>query len=109
VSEQVEIIIKYAGYIHHQLSHIEKTKSFEQKQIPAGFDYSNVPSLRLEARQKLAEFKPSTVGQASRISGVSPADISILLVWLRRSNLSDSRRSGHTVETEKKLPPTQLR
>ena len=61
-----------------------KFKNLEQKQIPAEFDYSSVPSLRMEARQKLLKIRPATLGQASRISGVSPADISILMVWLKR-------------------------
>ena len=82
---QVEIAIKYAGYIDRQQSDIEKFKSLESKQIPHSFDYAMVPSLRNEARQKLAKLRPATLGQASRISGVSPADISILTVWLKRA------------------------
>ena len=62
-----------------------KFRSLEDKQIPAGFDYGIVPSLRPEARQKFAKIRPATLGQASRISGVSPADVSILMVWLKRS------------------------
>ena len=85
VVQQVEIAIKYAGYIDRQQSDIEKFKSLEGKQIPDTFDYSTVPSLRSEARQKLTKLRPATLGQASRISGVSPADISILTVWLRRA------------------------
>src|SRR6185437_8673170 len=84
VVQQVEIAIKYAGYIDRQQSDVEKFKSLEGKQIPDSFDYSAVPSLRNEARQKLAKLRPATLGQASRISGVSPADISILTVWLKR-------------------------
>ena len=85
VVQQVEIAIKYAGYIDRQQSDIEKFKSLEGKQIPDTFDYSTVPSLRSEARQKLTKLRPATLGQASRISGVSPADISILTVWLKRA------------------------
>jgi tRNA uridine 5-carboxymethylaminomethyl modification enzyme len=85
VVQQVEIAIKYAGYIDRQQADIEKFKSLEGKQIPSSFDYATVPSLRNEARQKLTKLKPATLGQASRISGVSPADISILTVWLKRS------------------------
>ena len=85
VIQQVEIAIKYAGYIDRQQSDIKKFKSLEGKQIPESFDYSTVPSLRSEARQKLTRLRPATLGQASRISGVSPADISILTVWLKRS------------------------
>jgi tRNA uridine 5-carboxymethylaminomethyl modification enzyme len=85
IREQVEITLKYAGYIVRQENEVGKFKDLENKQIPAAFDYGLVPSLRQEARQKLAKIRPGTVGQASRISGVSPADISILLVWLKRS------------------------
>lgn len=84
VVEQVEIALKYAGYIARQQTEIAKFKDLEDKQIPASFDYAAVPSLRREARQKLSQIRPGTIGQASRISGVSPADISILLVWLKR-------------------------
>jgi tRNA uridine 5-carboxymethylaminomethyl modification enzyme len=85
VVEQVEIAIKYAGYIVRQENEVAKFRDFERKQIPLAFDYKLVPSLRPEARQKLGAIRPTTVGQASRISGVSPADISILLVWLKRT------------------------
>jgi tRNA uridine 5-carboxymethylaminomethyl modification enzyme len=85
VVQQVEIALKYAGYIARQETEVSKFKEMEHKQIPAEFDYAVVPSLRAEARQKLSRIRPATVGQASRISGVSPADISILLVWLKRA------------------------
>jgi len=85
VKDQVEILVKYAGYIERQENEVNKLKSFEHKQIPNSFDYLSVPSLRNEARQKLLKIRPATLGQASRISGVSPADISILMVWLKRS------------------------
>jgi tRNA uridine 5-carboxymethylaminomethyl modification enzyme len=83
--QQVEIALKYAGYIARQQNEVTRFKDLEAKQIPADFDYLAVPSLRREARQKLLAIRPATVGQASRISGVSPADISILLVWLKRN------------------------
>ena len=89
VIEQVEIEIKYEGYIERQLRQIEQFKKMEKKTIPDTINYDDVPSLRLEARQKLKSFHPISVGQASRISGVSPADISVLLVYLeqyKRSN-----------------------
>jgi len=89
VVEQVEIITKYAGYIDRQQLEIEKFKTLEDKQIPAAFDYATVPSLRNEARQKLTKIRPATLGQASRISGVSPADISILTVWLKRAGVGN--------------------
>jgi tRNA uridine 5-carboxymethylaminomethyl modification enzyme len=85
IIQQVEIAIKYAGYIERQEFEVEKFKTLEDKIIPDNFDFSTVPSLRLEARQKLCKIRPGTIGQAARISGVSPADISILLVWLKRS------------------------
>jgi len=94
VVEQVEIAIKYAGYIDRQQSDIEKFKGLEGKQIPDSFDYATVPSLRNEARQKLAKLRPATLGQASRISGVSPADISILTVWLKRGGSEGSSGAG---------------
>jgi tRNA uridine 5-carboxymethylaminomethyl modification enzyme len=94
VIQQVEIAIKYAGYIDRQQSDVEKFKSLEGKQIPETFDYSTVPSLRHEARQKLTKLRPATLGQASRISGVSPADISILTVWLKRSGSNASASCG---------------
>ncbi len=82
VTEQVEIEIKYEGYIERQLKQVEHYKKMEKKKIPADLDYNEVGSLRLEARQKLIAYRPVSVGQASRISGVSPADISVLLVYL---------------------------
>jgi tRNA uridine 5-carboxymethylaminomethyl modification enzyme len=85
IIEQVEISIKYAGYIDRQELEVQKFRNLEDKQIPITFDFETVPSLRTEARQKLSKIRPATVGQAARISGVSPADISILLVWLKRS------------------------
>ena len=84
VIEQVEIEIKYEGYIIRQLRQVEQYKKMEKKLIPEDLDYDEVPSLRLEARQKLKMFRPISVGQASRISGVSPADISVLLVYLEQ-------------------------
>jgi len=85
VVQQVEIALKYAGYITRQQNEVARFKELEHKQIPPEFDYALVPSLRAEARQKLREIRPATIGQAARISGVSPADVSILLVWLKRS------------------------
>ena len=82
VIEQVEIEIKYEGYIKRQISQVNQYKKMENKLIPADIDYDDVSSLRKEARQKLKQLKPVNVGQASRISGVSPADISVLLVYL---------------------------
>ena len=84
VLEQVEIEIKYEGYILRQKRQVEQFRKMEKKLIPQDMDYDQVSSLRLEARQHLKLFRPSSIGQASRISGVSPADISVLLVYLER-------------------------
>ncbi len=91
VIQQVEIATKYAGYIERQELEVEKFKSLEDKVIPDTFDFSTVPSLRLEAPQKLARIRPATIGQAARISGVSPADIGILVVWLKRSAVANAK------------------
>lgn len=88
VCEQVEINIKYDGYIRRQMKQVEQFKKLEQKKLPEDIDYEDVGSLRIEARQKLEAYRPVSIGQASRISGVSPADISVLLVYLES-------RSGH--------------
>lgn len=90
VIEQVEIEIKYEGYILRQLKQVEQYKKMEKKKIPQDIDYDDVPSLRLEARQKLKTFRPISVGQASRISGVSPADISVLLIYLEHMSRGQS-------------------
>ena len=82
VCEQVEINIKYDGYIRRQMKQVKQFKKLEQKKIPEDIDYEDVGSLRIEARQKLEAYRPVSIGQASRISGVSPADISVLLVYL---------------------------
>ncbi len=84
VCEQAEIELKYEGYISKQLLQIEAFKKTESKMIPENLDYDDVPSLRIEARQKLKAIRPLSIGQASRISGVSPADISVLLVYMSR-------------------------
>ena len=84
VQEQVNINIKYEGYIKRQMSQVKQFKKMEKKRIPENIDYDDVGSLRIEARQKLAKIRPSSIGQASRISGVSPADISVLLIYLEQ-------------------------
>ncbi len=85
VREQVNIRIKYAGYIERELRQVAQFKKMEGKLIPEDLDYDLVPSLRNEARQKLKKIRPASIGQASRIAGVSPADVSVLLVWLQKS------------------------
>ena len=84
VKEQVDINVKYDGYIKRQLRQVEQFKKLEAKKIPADIDYEKVGSLRIEARQKLEMYRPVSIGQASRISGVSPADISVLLVYMEQ-------------------------
>lgn len=84
VAEQVNISIKYDGYIKRQMKQVESFKKLEKKKIPENFNYDDVPSLRIEARQKLKTYSPTSIGQASRISGVSPADVSVLLVYIEQ-------------------------
>ena len=86
IMEQVNINIKYAGYIDKQIKQVEAFKKLENKKIPRDIDYNKVSGLRNEARQKLISYNPISIGQASRISGVSPADISVLLVYLKSGN-----------------------
>ena len=81
---EVEIQIKYEGYIKLEEAQVEKFKKLEGKKLPTDIDYSKLNGLRIEARQKLNKIKPESVGQASRISGVSPADISVLLIYLEQ-------------------------
>ncbi len=83
-AEEVEIEIKYEGYIKLQLTQVEKFKKLENKLLPEEIDYSKLKGISLEARQKLNKFKPNSIGQASRISGISPADISVLLIYLEQ-------------------------
>lgn len=90
IFEQVEIEIKYEGYIQKQLKQVEQMKKLEKKHLPNDFDYKNIKGLRLEAQEKLNKIKPLNIGQASRISGVSPADISVLLIWLSGINRSSN-------------------
>jgi len=87
VIEQISIQIKYKGYIERQIKQVEQFKKNEKKRIPLDLDYKKIKSLRKEAVQKLCVFRPSSIGQASRISGVSPADISVLLVYLEQNKL----------------------
>ena len=87
-------MVKYAGYIDRQEIEVGKFKSLECKQIPAMFDYDTVHSLRTEARQKLNKIRPATIGQASRIPGVSPSDIGVLMVWLKRGAVSQGAGPG---------------
>jgi tRNA uridine 5-carboxymethylaminomethyl modification enzyme len=92
--QQVEILVKYEGYIARQDIEVAKSKKLEDKNIPDAFDYATVPSLRNEARQKLSKIRPATLGQAGRISGVSPSDIAIVSIWLKKSAASDPLRQN---------------
>ena len=85
VTEQVEIQLKYAGYLARQEKHVQEFRKAESKTLPADIDYESIGGLRLEARQKLGEIRPMSIGQASRISGVSPADIAVLLIYLEQT------------------------
>ncbi len=85
VTEEVEIQVKYAGYLQRQLKQVEEFKKEESRLLPADMDYEAISGLRLEARQKLSEIRPMSIGQAGRISGVSPADIAVLLIWLEQN------------------------
>ena len=85
ITEEVEIQIKYAGYLERQLKQVEEFKKEESRLLPADMDYSAISGLRLEAREKLSEIRPMSIGQAGRISGVSPADIAVLLIWLEQN------------------------
>jgi tRNA uridine 5-carboxymethylaminomethyl modification enzyme len=82
VAEQVELETKYAGYIERQAAQVERFQRLESKPIPPHFDYAAIPQLRAEAKEKLTRIRPASLGQASRISGISPADLAVLLIYL---------------------------
>jgi tRNA uridine 5-carboxymethylaminomethyl modification enzyme len=84
VTEEVEIQVKYAGYLQRQLKQVEEFKREENRLLPEDMDYESVVGLRLEARQKLSQIRPVSIGQAGRISGVSPSDIAVLLIYLEQ-------------------------
>ena len=94
IQQQVEIQLKYEGYIARDIEHIERFKRLEDKQIPRWIDYDRITALRFESRQKLKRYLPDSIGQASRISGVTPADVAILLVWLKRAGVNGSAGSS---------------
>lgn len=82
IFENVEIELKYEGYIKRQKADVAEVRRLEERRLPQDADYESIQGLRMEAREKLKKIRPISVGQASRISGVSPADISVLLIWL---------------------------
>ena len=90
VTQEVEIQVKYAGYLARQEKQVAQFKAEESKALPAELDYAAIAGLRLEARQKLAQIKPLSIGQAGRISGVSPADIAVLLIWLEQQKMNQA-------------------
>ena len=83
IKERVETEIKYEGYIRHQLDEVKRQSKANSTLLPADIDYSTIKGLRLEAAQKLSKIRPASIGQASRISGVNPADITVLMIWLQ--------------------------
>ena len=85
VTDEVEIQIKYAGYLERQNRHVAQFRKEESRLLPKNIDYHAISGLRLEARQKLDTIRPMSIGQAGRISGVSPADIAVLLIWLEQN------------------------
>jgi len=99
VAEQVNIAVKYEGYIKRQMFHVEQFKKLENRRLPIDLDYNNVGNLRLEARQKLNDIKPTSIGQASRITGVNPADISNLMVYMERHKYEHSTRQNEKSAT----------
>ena len=100
VREQVEINLKYEGYLKRQESQIRQFKKLEGKKLPEDFDYESIKGLRREAMQKLNQLRPVNIGQASRISGVSPADISVLLVYLEQRKKVERENIGKNIERE---------
>ena len=81
---EAEITVKYSGYIDRQLRQVEEMKRLEERPLPPGLDYLSIQGLRLEAQQKLDQIRPQNLGQASRVSGVSPADVAVLMVYLKQ-------------------------
>jgi len=98
VVDQVVLETKYAGYIQRQAAQIERFHRLEGKSIPAHFEYAALPQLRAEAREKLGRIRPASIGQASRISGISPADLAVLLIYLDCPGEAPSAEAGHAGE-----------
>ena len=100
---EVEIEVKYSGFIQRQLKEVEKFKHLEKIKLPADLDYKDITGLSREIKEKLTKFKPINLGQASRISGVTPAAISLLMVYLRKAHGFGQRRPNH-VPVDKRRP-----
>jgi tRNA uridine 5-carboxymethylaminomethyl modification enzyme len=83
IVEQVVLECKYAGYVGRQAEQVERFQKMENRAIPANFDYAAIPQLRFEAREKLSKIRPANIGQAGRVSGITPADLAVLLLYLR--------------------------
>jgi tRNA uridine 5-carboxymethylaminomethyl modification enzyme len=98
IAEQVEIQVKYAGYIDRQAKEVERHEHFENLKLPTDIDYMNVSALSIEVRQKLNKHRPETLGQASRIAGITPAAISLLLVHLKKGGLKDVLATSHAAD-----------
>ena len=92
--EQVALELKYSGYIERQAAQIERFQRLESRPIPPHFDFAGIPQLRAEAKEKLSRIRPSCVGQASRITGISPADLAVLLLYLEGPHRRDSRAAA---------------
>jgi len=97
VQQQIEIQIKYEGYILRELERIRRATFLDAKSIPSEINYHEIRALRFESRQKLSKIRPDSIGQASRVSGVTPSDVAVLLVWLKKH---DSRRTSNQVRTD---------
>lgn len=96
ICEQVEIGLKYQGYIERQLRQVAEARRLEARALPSELDYGRLGGLRLEAREKLQRIRPMNLGQASRISGVSPADIAVLMVWLEQHSAQETPPDGQS-------------
>ena len=94
VQEQVEISLKYEGYIRRQQAQVDAARKLEARRLPQDADYESIQGLRIEARQKLSRVRPRSLGQAARISGVSPADVSVLILWLRAREQRRGKEDG---------------
>ena len=99
VVEQVELETKYAGYIHKQAQQVERFQRMEARAIPSSFDYHAIPQLRAEAKEKLSQIKPGSLGQASRVSGINPADLAVLLIYLEGRGAPAGNPEGRSAKS----------